>query len=313
MNGNADGKIIENMSVKTVILKKGKLDRAKPFDYFNVVLMVFLGLITLFPFYYMVIVSIGTQSDIIRSSLYMWPKQIDFSAYQLIMKSGLLTNAFMITVFITVVGTSLSVIFSIMGAYTLSRKTLPGRNIFFLLMIITMFFSGGLIPFYLIVRSMGMMNNLTALIFPHMLSAFNLILLKNYFEELPYGIEEAAKIDGANDVQVLWLVVVPVSLPVIMTITLFYAVSQWNDYFSAMIFISNRSLYPLQTLLRTIVTDYDQASNIFAQQYSLQYKQTYTLSVQMACIVISTIPILLFYPWLQKYFTKGVILGGIKE
>ena len=219
-----------------------------------------------------------------------------------------------ISIFVTFVGTIYSMVISATAAYTLSKKMIPGNKILFTIAIIPMFFSGGLIPYYLTIKNVGLINNLLVLIIPSAISTFYLILLKNSFDDIPPSIEESAKIDGANDMYIFFKIVIPTSVPVIATISLFYAVDKWNDYYTALLFLTDRNLYPLQLVLREVIQNFTMflGSNI-GQEIARTNSVMYTRSLQMAVIVIATIPILCVYPFLQKHFTKGIMLGAVKE
>jgi len=246
--------------------------------------------------------------------IYILPTSISFESYKLILQEKLVHSAFFVSVFITVVGTLVSMSLSTAAAYTLSKKDMPGNKILFTMILIPMFFSGGLIPYYLTVQKVGLINKIWVMIIPHAINTFYLILLKNFFRELPPSIEESAKIDGANDIYILYKIVLPMSAPVIATVSLFYSVDKWNEYYTALLFISNRKLYPLQLVLREIIMNFTQlmASSIGAAIVDSQ-KTIYSQSLQMAVIVVATVPILLVYPFLQKHFTKGIMLGAVKE
>ena len=284
------------------------------FDIFNFLLMTILTLITIFPFYYVLLISVANYADVQKQLVYIFPTSINFSAYKLVFSEKMFLNAFFVSTFITVVGTTLSIIFSTAAAYTLSKKAVPGQKGMFTFILIPMFFSGGLIPYYLTIKNVGLIDTIWVLIIPGLISSFYLILLKNFFEDLPASIEESAKIDGANDLYVLYKIVLPTSAPVIATISLFYAVDKWNEYFAALLFISNRNLYPLQLVLREVILDFTQImASAMGAQIARSHSAPYTQALQMAIITVSTIPIFCVYPFLQKHFTKGIMFGAVKE
>lgn len=282
------------------------------FDIFLYVLMGVLALITAFPFYYMIIVSFSNYEVLHSQVLYIIPKVLDLSAYKIVFGNKLFWNSVGVTLFITIVGTVLGVICSIAGAYPLSKKNVPGSKFFFNMMLVTMFFSGGMIPSYLVVQQLGLGNSVWSMILPCLISPFNVILIKNYIEELPASIEESAKIDGANDMKILFQIVLPMSKPIIATIALFIAVGKWNEYYLGMLHIIDNTKYPLQLLLRGVLMDTTNTMTGAGAAIASQEKQIYTLSLQMAIVTIATLPILLVYPFVQKYFTKGIMLGGVK-
>ena len=284
------------------------------FDRFNHFLLIVLAFITIFPLYYVVLISLADYGAVQKQLIYIFPTSLNLEAYKLIFDEKMFFNAFLVSVFITVVGTVLSMLLSTAASYALSKKFIPGQKIMFTLILIPMFFGGGLIPYYMMIKNLHLIDKIWVMILPGAVNTFYLILLKNFFEELPASIEESAKIDGANDLYILYRIVLPTSAPVIATISLFYAVDRWNDYYTALLFISNRNLYPLQLLLREAILNVNQlmASSIGAQ-IAQSNRAPYTQGLQMAIIVISTIPIFCVYPFLQKHFTKGIMLGAIKE
>jgi putative aldouronate transport system permease protein len=284
------------------------------FDVLNVALLTILGLVTLFPLYYVVLISFADYASVQKQLIYILPTSFNTDAYSLVFHEPLFFNSFLVSVFITVTGTLLSMLCTTAGAYALSKKSVPGHRLMFGFILVPMFFSGGLIPYYLTIMNLGLINHIWVLIVPGAVSSFYLILTRNFFQELPPSLEESAKIDGANELSILWKIVIPTSAPVIATISLFYAVDKWNDYWTALLFISSRALYPLQLVLRETILDVTQimASSIGAQIANSNRPQ-YTLALQMAILTISTIPIFLVYPFLQKHFTKGIMLGAIKE
>jgi putative aldouronate transport system permease protein len=259
-------------------------------------------------------VAAADQAEVRRQLIYIIPTSINFESYRLIFKAKMFVNSFFVSSFVTVVGTVYSMIISTAAAYTLSKKFVPGSKYMFYIIIIPMFFSGGLIPYYLLIKSIHLMNTIWVMILPLSISSFYLILLKNFFEDLPASIEESAKIDGANDLYILYRIVLPMSAPVIATISLFYAVGLWNDYYTALLYINDRKLVPLQLVLREAILDFTQimASPIGAE-IARKNTATYTKALQMAIIIVSTVPIFCIYPFLQKHFTKGIMFGAVKE
>lgn len=267
-----------------------------------------LSVICLFPFLYVIAVSVTPESEVIRRGIVIIPESYTFAAYKEVFLSHGIGQAYKITLFRTIIGTALNVLFTVLAAYPLSKKYLPGRSPFLLFIIFTMMFGGGLIPTYLLIRSLGLLNTPWVLIVPHLISAFNLVIIKGFFEQLPAEIEESARVDGASELQSLWKIVLPLSLPIIATISLFYAVGHWNSYFDAIVYINDSNLMPLQVVLRNILL------NVQSQSAESLANSGYisTFAVQMAAIVVTTVPILIVYPFLQKHFTKGVLVGSIK-
>jgi len=299
-------------------LSKAKHNSLSPklglFDAINYVILFLLAIITIFPLYYVVIVSLATQADIQKHLIYILPYSINFDAYAFVFKNDMIYSATFVSIFITLAGTFLSMLISTAAGYTLSKKRIPGSKIMFAFVVIPLFFTGGLIPNYLTIKSYGLINNIFVLILPSLINTFYLILIKNFFEEIPASIEESAKIDGANDIVVLYKIVLPMAAPIIATMSLFYAVDKWNDYFSALLYISNDRLKPLQLVLRQVLVDYTTVtSSAIGASIAASTSPIYQLSLQMAIIVVATIPIFIVYPFLQKYFAKGIIVGAVKE
>lgn len=280
---------------------------------FKIFNYIFLGLLTfvfLIPFWTTVISSfVGEQERISRGMFILWPKTFDFSAYRVILRKG--SDVYMgygVTLLRTIVGTAASIIVTSMLALGLAKKDLPFRIPMSFLIYFTMLFSGGLIPTYLVVKYTGLYDSLGAFIVPSLVSVWNLMLLRNFFMELPESIEEAAFIDGATPAKYLTRIVIPLSLPSIATISLFYAVWHWNSWFDALIYISNRSLLPLQMILRNVIIA-SSVENILESGTTMPPPLE---TVKGATIVVSTLPILFVYPFVQKYFVKGIMVGGVK-
>ncbi|MNI08043.1 Inner membrane ABC transporter permease protein YcjP [compost metagenome] len=274
---------------------------------YSILILVAVG--TLFPFLYVIGVSLTTQSEVLRRGIVLIPEEITFAAYQTVFRSFGIEQAYQITLFRTIVGTFLNLLFTILPAYVLSKRAIPGRSGLLMFIIFTMLFSGGLIPTYIVIKSLGLINSVWSLIFPGLISVFNLVVMKGFFEQLPAEIEESAKVDGAGELITLWRIILPLALPSIATIGLFYAVGHWNSYFDAIMYINNSDLMPLQVVLRNILLNAQfQAidSGISQDQY------VSTVAVQMAAVIISTLPILCVYPFIQKHFTKGVLMGAVK-
>ncbi|WP_340014250.1 carbohydrate ABC transporter permease [Paenibacillus sp. FSL K6-1318] len=283
----------------------------KVFDIFNYVMLGILGILTVLPFLYIIGNSFATEAEITERSFFLIPKVFSFSAYEYIFSSSTIFRSIGVSIFITVAGTLVNLFFTLTMAYPLSRSDFWGRNVMMNMVIFSMLFGGGMIPTYLVIRGLGLLDSYWALMLPGAISAFNLIVVKNFFQQMPPGLEEAARIDGCSDLGVLWRIVLPLSKPVIATFALFYAVGHWNNFFSALLYISNSDKWPLQVMLRQIVL-LSQASVGDMANMDPNFVQPPEQSIKMAVIVVGTIPILLVYPFLQKHFAKGVMLGSIK-
>lgn len=273
--------------------------------------LLLLVVLTIIPFYYMLVLSLARFEDVAGGAFYLIPRHIDFSSYALIFEDDTIPRAFLVSTAVTVVGTAVSMLVTTSAAYALSKKGLPGRNAIFTYIIITMFFSGGLIPSYLVMKDLGFVDSYLVMILPLSLNTFFLILMKNYFLTIPESLEESAKIDGANDILIMIRIVIPIAAPIMATISLFYAVAFWNDWFFPMLFLQDPDKYPLQLLLRKIVVEQEMANRL--DRVSVMFgRHYYRLSVQMATVAVATLPILLVYPFVQKYFARGIMIGAIK-
>lgn len=278
------------------------------FNIFNYFILTFFCILTLYPFIHVASVAFSTSSEAIRPGLHLYPRQIDFSSFAEVFKSGEIWHAYLITIFRTIVGTFLSVLFTGLGAYAISKKYLPLRRSIMGIILFAMYFSGGLIPSYLVIRGLGLMNTLWAMILPNLVWGFNIIVMKNFFQAIPESLEESAKIDGASDFTVFFKLIVPLSTPVIATIAMWMAIFHWNAYLDNLIYINDRSLYVLQRMIRNLIID----SNMMGME-SLQNASTLSSeSLKASTILVSTLPILMVYPFVQKYFIKGVMLGSVK-
>lgn len=282
----------------------------------NLIITLFLSIIAfiaLFPFYQTIMLSFSTVTDASSGKLFLFPSTFDLSSYTFLLLEGKVTRGLIISVIVTIAGTVLSLIVTTAGAYALSKKTLPGRNLIFNGIIFTMFFSGGLIPYFLTLQKLHLQNSLLVMIVPLAVNTFYLILMKNFFNTISPSLEESARIDGAQDITILVRIVVPVSMPIIATMILFYAVDRWNEWWLPTLFIDDTKLYPLQLVLRNALTNLSQIINNAAGSKLAESTQNiYGESVRSAMIVISAVPIILVYPFIQKYFAKGIMIGSIK-
>ncbi|MDR1970479.1 MAG: carbohydrate ABC transporter permease [Treponema sp.] len=253
------------------------------------------------------------MSDVGLQKVFLLPRSFDLSSYKYLIDEGKMLRGAGVTVIVTISGTLLSLVVTTAGAYALTKKTMPGRNLIFNGIILTMFFSGGLIPYFLTIQSLGLANTIPVMIVPVAVNTFNLILMKNFLAAIPAELEESAKIDGANELIILARIIVPVSMPIIATIALFYAVDRWNEWWHAMIFISDTTRYPLQLVLRDAIINITSVmTDTTAIEMAGKTRTYYQESVKAAIIVISAVPILLVYPFLQRYFAAGIMIGSIK-
>ena len=288
----------------------------KPISTFEIILYIifgFIAIITIYPFYNVLIVSFSNTLTNAKYSPYLYPHVIDFTGYKTIMQDEYFFKSFATTLFVTVVGTSLNMLFSVVSAYVLSKKRLIGRKVILTAILFTMLFSGGMIPTYLVIKGLGLVNNIWVMVLPTLISTYYLIIMKNYFASLPPSLEEAAKIDGANDLVVLVRIYLPISAPFMGTFSLFYAVERWNEWWNAFMYISDRNIKPLQIYLRDVLVNFNSQLSSQAQDMMNTHGKASVQAIQMATIVISMLPILCVYPFVQKYFVKGVMVGSVKE
>ncbi|PMC34402.1 sugar ABC transporter permease [Bacillus sp. UMB0899] len=281
------------------------------FDYGNIIFLVFLSIITLYPLLYILFASVSDPTYVAQNrGIMLAPKDFTLEAYTLVFKNPMIVTSYLNTLFYVVIGTTLNIFLTSLGAYALSRKNVMWANLIMFMIVFTMFFEGGLIPSYLLVSELNMIDTRWALIFPTAVSAFNLIIMRTAFQGIPASLEESARIDGANDFTILFKIILPLSLPVVSVMILFYGVSHWNSWFPAMIFLQDRELFPVQLILREILIANDTSSMTsgVGTVDAIPIGET----VKYATIVVATLPILCLYPFLQKYFVKGVMIGGIK-
>ncbi|MDF9842802.1 MULTISPECIES: carbohydrate ABC transporter permease [unclassified Paenibacillus] len=275
----------------------------------NFTLLALIALITVLPFVHVVAGSFTTSAEIAASKFVLIPKVWSLEAYKFIFSTDTIFKAMGVSIGVTLIGTLFSMFITALMAYGLSRKDLDGRNVVNFLVVFTMLFHGGMIPTFLVVKELGLIDSYAALILPSAISAFNMIILKNFFQNIPEGLEESAKIDGCNDFGILFRIVLPLSMPAIATISLFYAVTYWNTYMSAILYLDDSAKWPIQVLLRQIVvlaSGMDHSSTLDAAVPPPDQ------SIKMAVIVVATLPILMVYPFLQKHFAKGAMLGSMK-
>ncbi|MGG4220954.1 carbohydrate ABC transporter permease [Paenibacillus jamilae] len=281
------------------------------FDFFNNVFMLVICFVTLYPVWYVLVNSFNEGADAMRGGIYWWPRLFSLDSYQAVFSNSGIMTAMGVTVAKTLIGTLVHVFFTAMIAYAYSRRELIGRKLYMLIGTITLFFGGGLIPTYLLIRDLGLLDSFWVYIIPAMFSFFDLIIFMAFFRELPDALEEAAKIDGADDFSIFCRIILPVSMPVVATISLFHGVYQWNDYFTGMIYINNTDLQPIQTYLYRVVAQ-SSSNQMMSAAPGIVAQSVTSQSIKLATMVITTLPIVLVYPFLQKYFVKGLMIGSVK-
>ncbi len=291
------------------MIKKSKSRQC--FEIFNIIIMLLLIILCLYPILHVVFASVSKPSLLMHhEGLLLKPVGFSMAAYKSLFKTDRIVNGYINTFIVMGFGLALNLILTIIGAYFFASKNILFKKPLMFLVTFTMFFSGGLIPFFLTVKMLGLYNSLWAVIFPSAISTFNLIILRTAFEQLPASIEEAARIDGANDFQVLFKIIVPLSTASIAVIVLYYAVSHWNSWFNAMIFLQNKQLYPLQLVLREFLLE-EETDSMIGGNYMGDFEGV-SETIKYAVICFATLPILCVYPFLQKYFVKGVMVGAVK-
>ena len=289
-------------------MKRGLNDKA--FDWTMLLIVGFTSIVCLLPIIYILSVSFSSSMAIAARKVLLWPVEFTGKSYAAVFTDKSMVNSMIFTIWITLVGTTLSLIMTILCAYPLTKKNLKGRNFILVFIVITMYFGGGMIPEYLLVKQLGMVDKPMALIIPYCLSAFNMIILKTFFSNLPESLEESAFLDGASHFVILTRIVIPLSMPVLATLALFYAVGRWNGFQDALIYISKQEYFPLQMKLYQLI--YNNQMSEIAQQEGSSVTQLAPESLKAAAVMFATIPILLVYPWLQRYFISGVMIGAIK-
>ncbi|MDO4327345.1 MAG: carbohydrate ABC transporter permease [bacterium] len=301
--------------MQSVKMQRVKIKSRKPqslgsrlFDVGNYILLALVGLVMFYPMYYVFIISISSAEFINQGSVNLFPRGINWDAYKIVFKNEQIWTGYKNTILYTTVGTLINLACTAMCAYPLSRKDLYGRSVITVIVTLTMFVSGGLIPLYLVVSQLKLLNTMWAIVLPPAISTYNMIVMRTSFSAIPDSLMESAYLDGANDIQILARIVLPLSKPIMATMTLFYAVSHWNSYFPAMIYLNDQAKYPVQVIMRDIVIQGDMAQNGDIAS-NLNVVAT---NYKYAVIIISVIPILMVYPLLQKYFTKGVMVGAVK-
>lgn len=294
------------MSINAIKIRRKKIDA---FNVINTVVLLVAAFITLYPMYYILITSISSGKAIASGTVTFFPREFNLEAYKMVFKNQDIWRSYLNTILYTGVGTLINIVFTAMCAFPLSRKNFYGRKFFTFIITLTMFISGGMIPLYLVVNQLGLIDTMWAIVLPPAISTYNMIIMRTFFTGIPDSLQESAYLDGANDIQILAKIILPLSKPIMATMTLFYGVQHWNSFFSAILYLNTKEKYPVQVILRDIVIagefseqggDVSQNLNIISTNY------------KYAVIIISVLPILCIYPLLQKHFAKGVMIGAVK-
>lgn len=284
------------------------------FDYLNYLIMLFVIICTIFPLYYCAIVSISSGAAVTRGEVVFAPIGFNITAYKVVFSNSQFLRSYGNTILYTFLGTAINIALTILCAYPLSRPNLKGRKVLNYLFMLTMFVNGGMIPMYLQVKSLGMLDTIWSIVLPGAISTYNMIIMRSFFSSIPEEMHEAAEIDGADHFQVLFQVVIPLSQTILATLILFYAVGHWNSYLSALLYLSDPKKMPLQMVIRKMVIDSDIANMTTANASSSSGTDTLLTEnkLKYAIVIVSVLPMILIYPFLQKYFVKGVMIGGVK-
>ncbi len=282
-------------------------------DIFKVIFLVLVVVVTVYPFWNIFVISINDATDAVRGGIYFWPRIISFSSYKEILGQTAFQNSIKVTLARTLVGTPLAVLCTAMLAYPLSRKDLVGHKFWSLLFVFTMYFGGGQVPYYMVLKNLHLLNNFWVLVLPLVMSVYNMILIRSYIESMPAELFEAVKIDGGNDLVVFFRIIIPLAKPILMTVALFVAILHWNSWFDAYLYTNSQNLKPMQQILVEILNQYQTGSSTSQQMSAGKSAQAVTPdSIRMAATMVVTIPIVMIYPLIQRYFVKGIMLGAVK-
>lgn len=279
------------------------------FDYILIVFLTVFALLILYPFYNSVCVSLVSQADYIKTRFMLYPRNITFESYFVVFKNGSIFDGMKVTLIITLVGVLYNMLLTVSLAYGFSKE-FPGKKLFMMMIVFTMYFSGGLIPFYLLIKDLKLVDNIFSMILPSGVSIMYMTVIRQNFESLPAELEESARIDGANDLTILFRILLPLSVPILVTFALYYGVERWNEWYNGMLFIRSFEKRPLQLVLRGIIQTTGQAMvTNELEQYNIT---PFSEGIKMACVVVTMTPIILVYPFIQKYFVSGMTVGAVK-
>ena len=284
----------------------------KIFGIVNAVMLILILAIVLYPLIFVISASVSNQLAVSSGRMWLFPKEFTLVGYQKVFQNREILVGYGNTILYAVVGTSINLVMTILAAYPLSRRSFAGKNVIMFIMVFTMFFSGGMIPTYLIIKNMGMLNTMWSLVIPNAVAVWNIIIMRTFFKEsVPVEVQEAAMIDGCSHTGILLRVMLPLSMPILAVMTLFYCVDHWNSYFSALIYLTDRAKFPLQLILREILIQ-NQMDKMAGAATSLSEQIMYGQAVKYAVVVVANLPVFLLYPFLQRYFVQGMTIGSIK-
>ncbi|TFE26090.1 carbohydrate ABC transporter permease [Cohnella luojiensis] len=279
----------------------------------NYTLLTVFFLIILYPLIFVLSASVSDPSAVVSGKVWLWPVKPNLMGYEAVFKHKLIGSGFLNSFYYTAFGTAINVVMTLLAAYPLSRKDFYGKNAIMFLFVFTTMFSGGLIPGYLLVKDLNMLNTVWAMVLPGALSVWNVIITRTYFQTaIPPEMLEAAQMDGCNDFKYVWKIIIPLAGPILAVITLFYAVGHWNQFFSALIFLDKQNMYPLQIILRDILIQNDVSALMLSDIQDAARREALRVLLKYSLIVVSTLPLMLLYPFVQKHFVKGVMIGSLK-
>ena len=284
------------------------------FDVVNYTLLILVFFIIAYPLYFVIIASFSDPYLVTTGQVWFYPRGLNLDAYAKVFSREDIMIGYRNTIIYTFLGTLLNLVMTTIGAYPLSLPGFKGKNIIMMMMMITMFFSGGLIPTYLVYKQIGLINNPLVMIIPGAVSVYNLIIVRTFFQNsIPFELQEAARIDGCNNFQILTRIVVPLSKPILAVMVIFYGVGHWNQFFEGLIYLTNQDLYPLQLILRSLlIVESDVTSSAAGDAEELARKVMLAESIKYSVIIVSSVPVMILYPFMQKYFVKGVMIGAVK-
>jgi putative aldouronate transport system permease protein len=283
------------------------------FDIVNYILLTFILIIVVYPLIFVISASFSSPAAVIRGEMVIIPVKFNLEAYIKVFENNEIMTGYKNTIIYTIVGTSINVLLTIMAAYPLSKRSFYGRNLLTALFTFTMFFSGGMIPTYLIVKQMNLLDNFWVMILPGAVSMWNIVIMRTFFQNsIPAEIEEAAFIDGCSNIKTLFYIVLPLSAPIIAVMILYYGVGHWNAFFNALLYLTNRKKFPLQFILREILIQNQMEDMIHSDTLTISEQESLAEIIKYAVIVVASAPMMILYPFLQKYFVKGVMIGAIK-
>ncbi|MCR5564384.1 MAG: carbohydrate ABC transporter permease [Gammaproteobacteria bacterium] len=297
----------ENKKISRKRQRRNFLNRLQGLDWVIFAMLLVYAILIIYPFYNAFLISISPEHVYLETPILLWPKEVTFDNYRAVFTNKTLWSGFGVTMFLLLFGTAYQLFFTVITGYALSRNKWIGKGFLMNMILVTMFFGGGLIPYYFLIKNLGLYNTIWVMVIPGAIDTYNMLLMRNYFASLPADLEESAKIDGANDIQIFVKVYLPMALPMLATVGLFFAVGNWNSWYNGMLFIEKANLKPLQLILRELI-----ATSSSQIESPIGVTDVYSEGLQMACIFFTIVPMMSFYPFVQKFFVKGLVVGAIK-